>query len=65
MVLCLLAVDQEYRLQGSAVATTSLQLLSRSQSCLIFGALRFGPLPFFYEYLPELGQSPTNEVGGS
>jgi hypothetical protein len=63
MVLCLLAVDQEHRLQGSAIATSSLQLLSRPQPCFIFGAFRFGPLPILYEHLPELGQSPTNEVG--
>ena len=63
MVLCLLPLDQEHRLQRPAFTGTSLQLLPRPQSRFIFGTLYLGPFTVLYEYLPELGQSSTDEVG--
>lgn len=65
LVLCLLAFDQEHRLQRSTFAPPSLQLLSRPQPRSLCGPFYVGPLSVLHEYLPELGQSSTVEMGCS
>ena len=63
VVLRLLPLDQEHRLQGSIHPSSSIQLLPRPQPCSLHRTLRSRPLAFLHEHLSQLGPCSAYAMG--
>lgn len=64
-LLRLFLVIQEHCLQGTAIASSSIQLLPRPQPLLVPFTLRLGAFPILDEYIPKLGSRSAYEMGSS